>query len=100
MKKVMLMAAAAVFAVGCASGGARIQFAAPDGRQLKIYQGKDVSFEGLTYDGKEGKLRIEKYTSNANVAAMEAQMQAMQAVAAMGYKAGLTAAGLPIPAAQ
>jgi hypothetical protein len=88
---------AVLLSTGCATGGARIQFAAPDGRHLRIYQGKDVSFEGLDYNAATGHLTIKRYTSNANVAAMEAQMKAMQAVADIGYRAGLTAAGLPVP---
>ena len=71
----------------------------------KIIQPKDVTFEGLEWvtnpDG-SAKLKIKKYTSSANVAAVQAQTALIQGVVetavSTAVKAALPVAAAPAPA--
>ncbi|MCE5306369.1 MAG: hypothetical protein LLG20_01885 [Acidobacteriales bacterium] len=78
-------------ASGCTTGLLKL----PGGASL--LQPKDVTLEGLEYaDGKGATLRVAKYTSSANVAAVQAQTALVRGVVADAVTAGIKAA-LPVP---
>ena len=77
--------------VGCTTAMLNL----PGGASLM--QPKDVTLEGLSYtDGKGATLTVQKYTSSANVAAVQAQTALVQGIVAEAVSAAVKAA---VPAA-
>ena len=87
----LALVAVLVYTTGCTTAMLNL----PGGASLM--QPKDVTLEGLSYtDGKGATLTVQKYTSSANVAAVQAQTALVQGIVAEAVSAAVKAA---VPAA-
>lgn len=105
--RLVLAVLVAALAVGCANVTTTKILRGHDG-SLAISSGKDVKIDKLTFDPTSGAISVEGYSSNANVAVIDAEAEreamhadktlaVLQAGAALALKGAAAAGGIPIP---